>query len=167
MASLRSFNISKQQTNVGLINFGNEASEALRISHDPAVVENKLKNLQRIGGQRTASKAVELARTMLSASDANDRKGKVLVLFLLGKIEKSDERRFIDEVNEIQKQGVGLVFVTVKVVDGRLIAGNLKNKDNLIEVGNIEDIDSVFGNVENQIAKVTGNISNHIISNLL
>ncbi len=157
VASLKSFNISESQTRVGLVNYGNEANEILGISANPVRLRDSLKYLRRIRGERKPSKAIQIARNMFSASDANDGKEKVLVLFLFGKIAQSDVSRFIDGINEIQKDGVRLIFVTVNVIDGGVIFRSLKNNNDLINTRSVEDLSSALGSVEERIAKLTGN----------
>ena len=166
-ASLKSFNISEQETNIGVLSFSNKAAEVLPVPSgtEATTVSDQIRRIRPTGGERRASSALELARSMFNqAGNRRSSIPKVFVLTALGDNSQSDNAVFRAQAKATLERGIMVIIISINAKDGSNTVGPLQARIDLIKVPRLQDLHLKIGDIEKQIGKYAGNNKQYLNS---
>ena len=165
---LKSYNIAKKDTNIGLITYGNAAREVFSFGSKRSLesLMESIDDMSIAAGPRMASKAVNLATQLLLRLDrraTGSDVGQQIILFSLGENDASDKKEFDEVTRLLAKEGISLIIMAVNVGNDTEFANAVKNKQDLVTSSDSRNLRRNLGALERRsgnsigklIAKVT------------
>ena len=166
--SLKSYNISPSNTNIGIVNYGNNADIELQLSKGvgPVVVGDVLDQMKLKGGSRNITTALSAADSMfVSGPSSRNTTGKLLVLFVTGQESAAAEEKFEAVAASLKQKNVEIKVIRVGKKEPESILSKLvDDAADISVVPSTENFAEEFGSVEEAAGKTAGLCVCRIIS---
>ena len=147
------YNISKQNSRIGLAQFGDDTQVILHPSEgtSKAIVDSFIKIFKRPGGSRRIDRALlTVRRVIFDKSDRNQK--KVLILVTTGMNAKKGADMLPAEADLLKKQGVDTVVLSVGPLrNEKELNAIAKKVENVVKVAKPERLPESYGILERKI----------------